>query len=904
MTSLIVLHAALGVLILATGRRLRRRALWLAALGPGALLVWVGASYRLESGPVEEAVSWVPGLGLDLTFRVDGLSMLMLLLVGVAGVAIFGYAARYMVDAPRSARFAAVMVVFAGGMVGLVTADNLFALFVFWEITTVTSYLLVGHDDQRPAARDAALQALLTTGVGGLVMLAGFVLLGSAAGSWSMADILAAPPAGVDVALLLILVGAFTKSAQVPFHFWLPGAMAAPTPASAFLHSATMVKAGVYLIARLAPTFAAVAWWRPLLLTVGLTTMFVGGWRALRQHDLKLLLAHGTVSQLGFLVALVGIGHPKASFAGLALLLAHGLFKATLFMAVGSIDHSAGGRDIRRLSGLRRRMPVTFVVSVLAVASMAAVPPLFGFVAKEAAFDALTGEWIALALLVALASALTVAYSARFIFEVFTGPVSPGAGDARERRNGLVGWPALLAMVSLLLGLAPGLMAPVVARAAEAVTGTAGGKLVLWPGPNLALALSMATLALGVALALGRRSFERMQGRLADWWRRLPSADQAYHAAVSGSLRGAKRVTATVQNGSLPAYLVVIVLTVTLLPVALAAVQGSSPWSIPGAATTTEWSLVAVMVVAAAALVRVQRRFAAVLLLGGIGYAVAGLYLLQGGPDLALTLILVETLLILLFALVLVRLPSLFDEARRSRGTIVVRAATASVVAAFAGIAGIVAASARNRPPISEGYLDLAVPEAGGANLVNVILVDFRALDTLGEITVLLVAALGVAGLVLPLAALRSWGTRRLRESTVLNTAVDVVFPAVIVFAVYLLFAGHNQPGGGFAGGLAAGAALILLYTARGIDEVHRRLRVSAPVVLGIGLALAIAVAVLPMAFGGAPLESAIWEVPLPVVGKVKVVSVLLFDIGVFLVVSGMVLQLLDAFDARRERAA
>jgi len=748
----IVFHALLGAAILALGRNLGRRSFWLAALGPASILAWVSMNYRADA-PVKETLTWVPALGVDLTLHIDGFALLMLVLIGVAGVAIFGYAARYMSDEPRSARFAALMVMFGGAMAGIVTADNLLGLFVFWEITTITSYLLIGHDDQRPTARASALQAALTTATGGLAMLAGFVLLAGAAGSWSLSAILASPPAGVDVALVLILLGAFTKSAQVPFHFWLPGAMAAPTPASAFLHSATMVKAGVYLIARLSPAFSYLEWWQPLIVTVGLATMFVGGWRALRQHDLKLLLAHGTVSQLGFMVVVLGIGGPETAFAGAALILAHGLFKATLFMVVGAVDHGAGGRDIRKLSGLRRTMPLTFWIGVMAAASMAAIPPLYGFVAKESVFEALVHADPLIAVLVAAASVLTVAYSARFIFVAFTGELSEEAASAHEQFNGLVLWPGLLAVASLAFGLMPSLIEPIVKLASDALTGTVEGKLLLWHGLKPALALSVGTLALGAILSMARIRAEAWQGRFAQSIRWIPSAESVYDRLLRGTMKTADDVTAVVQNGSLPAYLATIALTAVGLPTLLALTAGSLRLRLPEGASLTEWSLVAIIVLASAGLIRVQRRYGAVLLLGSVGYAVAGLFLLQGGPDLALTQLLIESLVVLLFALVLTKLPSHFNEPRRAVSTRIFRAATATAVALFVAFAGIAASNQRSEVPVSEMHIEASLPEAGGANVVNVILVDFRGFDTLGEITVLVIAALGVAGLVMPLLA-------------------------------------------------------------------------------------------------------------------------------------------------------
>ena len=388
--ALLGLHALLAALVPFVARRLGGRVFALAAVAPGATLLWLLAQAPavLDGDTVTSNAAWVPEIGLTADLRLDGLGLLMGALIAGVGVLVFAYSRWYFdVDREDLGRFAGTLLAFAGSMLGVVLADNLLLLFVFWELTSVTSYLLIGFEDTKGTSRASALHALLVTGAGGLAMLAGFVILGQAAGGYSLAELLADPPGGgaVPAALVLVLLGAFTKSAQAPFHGWLPGAMAAPTPVSAYLHSATMVKAGVYLIARFAPAFADVALWRPLVVTVGIATMVLGGYRALRQHDLKLLLAFGTVSQLGFMVTLVGFGEPDLAFAGAAVILAHGLFKAALFMVVGIIDHHAHTRDLRKLDGLGRELPGLLVISVVAAASMAGVPPMAGFVAKEAA---------------------------------------------------------------------------------------------------------------------------------------------------------------------------------------------------------------------------------------------------------------------------------------------------------------------------------------------------------------------------------------------------------------------------------------------------------------------------------------------------------------------------------------
>jgi multicomponent Na+:H+ antiporter subunit A len=472
--ALVLAHAAAGLGILAAGRRAQRGALAIAAFPAAATLAWlaVEASGVLGGDAVTQAVAWVPELDVNLALRLDGFAALFVLLIAGIGVLIFAYSARYLPPAGDGlGRLIGLLALFAGSMLGLVLADNLIVLFGFWELTSLTSFLLIGNEHTSSRARAAALQALLVTSTGGLAMLAGFVLIGQTAGTYRMSAVLADPPGGTAVAvgLVLVLVGAFTKSAQYPFHSWLPGAMAAPTPVSAYLHSATMVKAGVYLVGRFAPAFAGVTVWRPLVVTVGLVTMVAGGLRALRQHDLKLLLAFGTVSQLGFMIVLLGIGTAPALVAGCALVLAHGLFKAALFMVVGMVEHQAGTRDLRRLQPFGRRWRPVAVVTAVAAASMAGVPLTFGFIAKEEDFAALAEgpfSWSGLVLaVVVVGSTLTAAYSLRLAW----GTLGLGGDrDGATRRSEPAEVPppgpaflapaALLAGLTLVLGVAPALV--------------------------------------------------------------------------------------------------------------------------------------------------------------------------------------------------------------------------------------------------------------------------------------------------------------------------------------------------------------------------------------------------------------------------------------------------------------
>jgi multicomponent Na+:H+ antiporter subunit A len=757
LVALLGLHAVTAVLAAAGGRLLGRRAFWLTGVAPAATAVWAAAQAPaiMAGEAVEATYPWVPSIGLDVSFRLDAFGLLMVGLVSGIGTLIFVYAYFYFSHPrPDLGRFAGTLVAFAGSMLGLVTADNLLALFVFWELTSITSYLLIGFEHVRETARGAALQALLITGGGGLAMLGGFILLAQAAGTYSLAGIMADPPSGgvVPAAALLILAGAATKSAQLPFHPWLPGAMTAPTPVSAYLHSATMVKAGVFLVARVAPALAVTtAVWRPAAVTLGVLTMVAGGYRALRQHDLKLLLAYGTVSQLGLMFAVFATGTEEAAFAGAALLLAHGIFKAALFMLVGVIDHETGTRDIRVLSGLGRRLPAVAVTGCVAAASMAGLPPMAGFIAKEAALEALTtAPATALGILwlagVVVGSVFTVAYSFRFCWGAFAR--KPGVAATAVPHDPPLGFwaPAgLLAALAVLLGLAPWLETGLVEAATVALHPEAHPHtLTLWHGLGLPLLLTAVVLLAGAALVAARGSVESAQSRAP----RLPGAAGTYARGLTGFVRLASRITAVVQAGSLPVYLGVILLVVVALP-ATSLLRAPGPMA-PArfADSPLQVAAIGVAIAAAVGVVVAKRRFAAVLALGGVGYATVTLFALHGAPDLALTQLLIETLTLVVFVLALRHLPGRFDVPAWRLGQSV-RWVISGAVGLFVAGFGLVAGAARQAPSVSEEFVARAASEAGGHNVVNVVLVDFRGLDTLGEITVLAVAALGIAALVL-----------------------------------------------------------------------------------------------------------------------------------------------------------
>ena len=966
MITVLAVHFAVAAVAPFLFRRLGRNAFFALAAVPAGSFAWLllqhGAVYS-DGGATSVTLPWIPDLRLELAFRIDALAWVMSLLVLGVGALVLVYCARYFKNKDSYlGGFGAQLLAFAGAMFGLVTADDLLLMFIFWELTTVLSYLLIGYARTRLSARRSALQALVVTTAGGLAMLVGLIMLGSTAGTYRISAILQAAPelvagpaaAAVAAAVVLVLAGAITKSALVPFHFWLPGAMAAPTPVSAYLHAAAMVKAGIYLVARLAPGFAETAFWLPVVLGLGLATMLVGGYRALRQTDIKLILAYGTVSQLGFLTMVVGLGKPDAALAGLALLLAHGLFKATLFLVVGIIDHQAGTRDIRKLSGVYRSSRALAIVAAIGAASMAGVPPLAGFVAKESVFEAFVhhagvgprGPVILVGLV--LGSILTFAYSARFMWGAFAVKAGVPATRFKAVKPSFLAAPALLSLLTVLYGAWPdpvdGWIQPYAALFAghEGAESDAAGHLALWHGFTPALGLTAITFALGLAMFYGRNAVSRVQAMVPGWI----DGDRSYQRTIGALDDAAVWVTGRTQRGSLFFYLAVILtvafalpLTAMLLankplPATLYFIDPGSPLQLVAGAG---------IVIGALAAVRANKRFLAVLMVSVTGYGIALMFALQGAPDLALTQMLVETIILVAFVLAMRSLPAELRD--RTGGKYrVIRVIIGAAFGLTMVFVAIYALGSRVATPVSLDFPRLAYEGGGGLNVVNVTLVDIRAWDTFGEISVLALAATGVASLIFvrgrgdrigPSASVAE-GTvgrrtdrpahtrdnaalamsRRFaastrdawlvagrtmapeRRSIIFEVVTRLIFHSMIVFSIYLLLAGHNLPGGGFAGGLTAGLALTIRYLAGGRFELREATPVSAGALLGIGLATAAASGVAPLLLGGQVFQSAIIELWLPVFGDIKFVTSTIFDIGVYIVVVGLALDVLRSLGA------
>ena len=875
----------------------------LAVLAPMATRVFDGATliWRHE---------WVPAAGLDLAFRLDGLGLLFALMILVIGLLVILYARYYLSENDPMGRFYAYMLLFMGSMLGLVLSENLIQLLVFWELTSISSFLLISYWKHRPDARQGARMALAITGGGGLALLGGFLLLGEMAGSYDLStvlqsgDIIRAHPLYVP-ALVLVLLGVFTKSAQFPFHFWLPHAMAAPTPVSAYLHSATMVKAGVFLLARLFPALSGSAEWTWIVSIAGLSTLLLGAYTALSQNDLKGLLAYSTISHLGLITLLLGIATPLAAVAAVFHIMNHATFKASLFMAAGIIDHEAGTRDMRKLNGLWKYMPYTAVLAMVAAGAMAGVPLLNGFLSKEMFFEKtvfLSTEagitwWLPAAATVA--GAFAVAYSLRFIHDVFfNGEPVDLPRTPHEPPRWMKVPVEFLVVICLAVGILPAVtFGPLLAVAAGATLqgDLPAYSLSVWHGFTPALAMSILAIAGGILIyrfrkllfAFHERTFGRLDGR---------AAYQYLEARLD-------RLAGIIADRLLAARLQRMVAVLVLATVAVISIgfRGHGPLTGSAALTPVDPVTMAAglcLVVGAAGTVILHRqRFLALIMLSVVGLVTALAFIKFSAPDLALTQLTVEVVTIVLLLLALYFLPQKSPresgQGRRMRDL---------VLAVAAGLGtGAMTWAVLTRPyeTISGYFLDNSVPGGGGTNVVNVILVDFRGFDTLGEITVLAIAAIGIFALLdgLRLPAPTSDGSGR-PWSWDLHPVIMAVFsqlllPLALLVAVFVLLRGHNLPGGGFIAGLITAVALILQYLANGIAWTQSRLSERLHPLVGTGLALATATGVASWAFGYPFLTSTFTHVHWPIVGEFELASAMVFDLGVYLVVVGVTVAIL-----------
>lgn len=896
-----------------------------ASAGGLALLASLAAP-AVNGTPPSASWPWVPSLGLDLTLMVDPLGLMFALLILGIGLLVVIFAHFYLDKNEDTGRFFASLMLFQGAMLGIVIAGNVLLLLVFWELTSLASFLLIGFWQHKPDARQGARMALAVTGGGGLALIGGMVLLGIAAGSFDLAtillrgDIVKASPLYPAI-LGLILIGCFTKSAQFPFHFWLPHAMAAPTPVSAYLHSATMVKAGVFLLARLWPVLAGTEAYTLIVTTTGLFTMLLGAKVALFRHDLKSILAYSTISQLGMLVMLLGFSLKAAALAAVLHILNHAAFKAALFMSAGIVEHETGTRDIRRLGGLAKAMPVTALIASLAAASMAGLPPFGGFISKEMMLDetlhaGLFGlPWL-LPVLATLGATLSVGYSLRLAAHLFFGQPREAEPFARahDPAAGMLASPALLTTLAVLLGLIPMMLAaPLVGAVTGAVTGTAPPELDLglWHGVNLALGLSLTAVAGGVILLWQHK-------RLLAIWERtpLPDAKLLFDLAMRFADKWTRKAIVATHTPSLQTMLFASFAVTILLVIdgatggagVLTGTRAGLPASVPG---IIAWAL---LIAATAAVINdAQNRLRVLIYISVIGLVVCLAFVEFSAPDLALTQISVEVVTVLLLLLALNLLPknppNLSTPPRKWRD--------AGLAITGGALIGGIAWAMLTRDPgpsIAAYHLANAKSGGGGTNVVNVILVDFRAYDTLGEIIVLGIAGLGIFALLDTAATgkagarLRAWRADMPhspeRHPMMLVAGSRIILPLTLTVGIYLFLRGHNQPGGGFIAALVVGIAFLVQYLAAGFDWSDARKPFGEHKLIGWGVLLAIGTGIGAMVLGANFLTSWFDYFKLPLVGKFELASAMLFDAGVFLTVLGAVMLALAQLSHIAQRAA
>ncbi|RUR42479.1 monovalent cation/H+ antiporter subunit A [Vreelandella populi] len=907
----IALLPLLGVLVPAlTAQRGRTMCSLATGLVPAiALLLTLMQLPALLAGEaLRVSITWLPELGLELAFRLDGLSLLFNLLILGIGLLILLYAHFYLAKDEPYGRFYAFLILFMASMVGISMSDNLILLWLFWELTSLSSFLLIGFWSYRGDARKGARMALTITGAGGLALLAGLLLLGDMAGSYRMDDVLASGERIVadgryPIMLALVLLGAFTKSAQFPFHFWLPHAMAAPTPVSAYLHSATMVKAGIFLMARLHPAIADSELWSVVVPLVGSVTLLYGAWFALFKTDLKAILAFSTISHLGLITVLLGIGSPMAVLAALFHIVNHATFKAALFMSAGIIDHETGTRELKLLGGLRKTMPVTALLSTLAAAAMAGVPLFNGFLSKEMFFTetlatpVLGGlSWLIPAL-AAVGGILSVAYSVRLVHAVFYKPAKEASPKTPHEPPHLMRLPVeILVVLCVVVGLFPAFFATnLLGLATQAVLGEPlDFHLAIWHGVNLPLIMSLIAFLVGIFMYWRHADLRRFLQPFAS-----VDARRVFERFMITLSYRAEQAIAALDGNSLQRFmgwLLLSALCMGVLGVVQIDILTGSKSNQP-----TDGILVfgaGMLIFGGIATAATHRyRLISLLMLSIVGLFVALTFARFSAPDLALTQLSVEVVTMILLMLALFFLPQ-----RTPRESSPLRNVRDMLLA---GSLGLVVASlnyavmTRETLSISNFFMANSVPGGGGHNVVNVILVDFRGFDTLGEITVLALAGLAIFKLLnrLRLFMPHSDGEGRVwspdRYPAILTSISMTLLPLALLVSAFIFLRGHNQPGGGFIAGLITAVALILLYMARGVEWAQARLDFPFQPVAIVGVAIATLTGLGSWLFGYPFLTSAFSYFSLPLVGKFELATALLFDLGVYLAVVGATLMIL-----------
>ena len=926
---IILLPLILGTTLVSLLKQSSRRLTAFAAVGVSMTslgLLLTQAREVFNGAVITQSWSWLPQLGIDFSFRLDALGLLFALLISGIGTLIYIYAYFYLGPKNSLNKLYLLLMLFMAAMLGISLSNNLILLLIFWELTSISSFLLVGYWSNYDAAQRGSRMALTITGMGGLAMLGGFILLGQITGTYEIDQILTMTAQIQSHALfvptlLLILLGAFTKSAQFPFHFWLPNAMAAPTPVSAYLHSATMVKAGIFLVARLLPIFAGAALFHNLVTFIGLFTLCMAAFFAIFKEDLKGLLAYSTISHLGLIMCLLGIGSPLAVAAAIFHIINHATFKAALFMIAGIIDHESGTRDLRKLSGLWQLLPYTATLTMVTAASMAGVPLTNGFLSKEMFFTELLSNLsgpvlICSAIVATLAGIFAVAYSVRLVHGVFfDGPLGKQVPnkDAHEPPFGMRAPATLLAILCILVGLFPALLVENIvnstARASTQVMDFEGAHLALWHGFNMPLLMSVIASIGGLifyfSLAKGGKIREidldpylgRLQGRV------------AFDLFLKSLLLNSRKFKRWTENGKLQSY----ILWIVIFSIAIVSLPFLGQGLTTGTRELTHAPALAIvlwLLLFSSCWMMLwfhHERIKAVLISGAIGLVVTMVFICFSAPDLALTQITVDVVTTVLLLMSLSLLPQLTpyesSVSRRWRDALI-------AIGGGLGIAWITwLILTRDHNSISWFFMQQSIPLGGGTNVVNVILVDFRGFDTFGEITVLGIASIGALCL---MDGMRTHGTTMTQglsyrfnpSPLMLRITASWILPIALVVSLYIFLRGHNLPGGGFIAGLITALALIIQYMALGQDHAEQLLKAKSgrlyEIWIGTGLVIA-GLTGLGAWFWGRPfLTSAHFYVSPPILGEMHLATAALFDVGVYITVVGATMLLISVLGDSR----
>lgn len=953
-----ILHAAIILpFILAAGMPLLKRLPgkphpgWAVMLAPAVLFVYFLRQIPIvQSGhDIVAAVPWITSLGIEFSVQLDGLSLLFTLLISGIGTLVVFYSIFYM-DKEKEAvhRFYVYLLLFMGAMLGVVLSDNLIVLYGFWELTSISSFLLIAFWHHRERSRYGAFKSMLITVFGGLAMLAGFVLIYIMTGTFSVREIIQSSDMIIGhslmlPALLLVLLGAFTKSAQFPFHIWLPDAMEAPTPVSAYLHSATMVKAGLYLVARFTPVFSGQASWFWLVSGVGLITLIFGSFKAIKQTDLKAMLAFSTISQLGLIMALLGLGsasgyytdvqqslfYSKATMAAIFHLMNHAVFKGALFMVVGIVDHETGTRDIRKLGGLMSIMPVTFTVAVIGALSMAGIPPFGGFLSKEMFFTAVLNAremgiwsmdtWSSLFPVIAwAASVFTFAYSMVLLVRTFAGKFKPEQLKLQphEAPVGMLIPPVIMAALALVFGLFPGLLSysliePAMAAVMPGLLGPGEKFLVsieFWHGWTPEVFMTLGVIGAGILVFVLQPKVKVLNSPGSPRF----SLNGVYDSGLGMLERSSKWLTDKYMTGSVRHYLIYIfTFLVVVLGAIMLAFDGFNLDSSSYAPVTVyEAAILLALIIAAIAVPFANSRLLAIILTGAVGYMVSLFFVIFRAPDLALTQLIVETVSVTLFLLCFYHLPKLKKELSvlKFKLTNFLIALGVGLMVTLIALSALSAGNSHPFESISKFFLEASYTLAGGKNVVNVILVDFRGFDTMLEIVVLGIASLGIYSMIrlsldekqeqLPP---RLGSNKQLRGGLIPVRSNDVILRMtsrvamfiILTFSWYLFFAGHNNPGGGFIGGLMTSAALVLLAIAYGQEVMRSIVPLNFQKVMATGLLIAFLTGLGSLWFGVPFLSHAFGHEYLPILGEVELATAVIFDLGVYLTVVGVTMTII-----------